>query len=117
VVSNGYLGFFNGIMRNPKVFVWNAFPAVVFPCWLGTGIGLTRRLTANEMLLVLHVEDEHEGLFAVRLLFSFFSLCMAIFVFRVRQKGIHHYHRGFYHGGSCFDWTKVVVVSFFTGGY
>lgn len=117
MVSNGYLGFFNGIMRNPRVFVWNAFPAVVLPCWLGTAVGLTRKYTANEMLLVLHVEDEHESLFAVRLLFAFFSLCMAVFVFRVRHKGIHFFHRGAYLGGSCWDWTKVVVVSFFTGEF
>lgn len=113
LLSNGYLGFFNNMARDPNRIIFNAFPTVVIPCWIGTAIGLTRKYTADEAIFFIHVEDRHRVTF-FRALFSLFSFCMAIFVFKIYSVGIDNWKFSGAKPSYC-NWLKVIVVSFFTG--
>jgi uncharacterized membrane protein YfcA len=113
LLSNGYLGFFNNMARDPNRVIFTAFPAVVFPCWVGTAIGLTRKYTADEAFFFVHIEEKYRVPF-FRGLFSIFSFCMAIFVFRIYSVGIDNWKFPGAKPTNC-NWLKVAVVSFFTG--
>jgi hypothetical protein len=43
VVSVGYLGFANNLVRGPDRFIWKAFPLVVIPAVTGHAIGVVRK--------------------------------------------------------------------------
>ena len=113
VISNGYLGFFNNMSRNPNILIWKAMPWVVLPAWVGTGIGITRRYTANEMIFMVRVDPEHSVTY-FRLLFAVFSIGMSVFVFRVWALGIAAY-RSKSSGDTLVNWIKVAIISFLAG--
>jgi len=43
VVSVGYLGFANNLVRGPDKLIWKAFPHVVLPAVAGHAIGVVRK--------------------------------------------------------------------------
>ena len=42
-ISNGVFGVLSWLSKDPTIYVWQAFPFTVFPCWVGAAIGITRR--------------------------------------------------------------------------